>query len=195
MSADGVTFGQAISKARKGLGLSQKELAARVMKEEGGGSISPQYLNDIEHDRRSPTSDHLIKQFADDAGKKGGEFYTPHMVVQAIVEVLAPTEGMRICDPTCGSGGMLVACAEYIERRGLSGQISLDSVRDLIQHGAGGPTAAAGEVLAVLQDGLAASLLLIFWLVAAFAVAILLISWNAPDLHPDRIDEDARGRA
>ena len=37
MSADGVTFGQAISKARKGLGLSQKELAARVMKDEGGG--------------------------------------------------------------------------------------------------------------------------------------------------------------
>ena len=93
-------------------------------------------------------------------------------------------------------GGVLnVRLAEYIERRGLSGQISLDSVRDLIQHGAGGPTAAAGEVLAVLQDGLAASLLLIFWLVAAFAVAILLISWNAPDLHPDRIDEDARGRA
>ena len=64
MSADGVTFGQAISKARKVLGLSQKEVAARVMKEEGGGSISPQYLNDIEHDRRSPTSDHLIRQFA-----------------------------------------------------------------------------------------------------------------------------------
>lgn len=64
MSADGVTFGQAISKARKALGLSQKELAARVLKEEGGGSISPQYLNDIEHDRRSPTSDHLIRQFA-----------------------------------------------------------------------------------------------------------------------------------
>ena len=64
MSADGVTFGQAISKARKELGLSQKELAARVMKEEGGGSISPQYLNDIEHDRRSPSSGHLIRQFS-----------------------------------------------------------------------------------------------------------------------------------
>ena len=62
--ADGVTFGQAISRARKALGLSQKELAARVMKEEGGGSISPQYLNDIEHDRRSPSSGHLIRQFS-----------------------------------------------------------------------------------------------------------------------------------
>jgi len=64
MSVDGVTFGQAISKARKGLGLSQKELASQVKKEEDGKSISPQYLNDIEHDRRSPTSDHLIRQFA-----------------------------------------------------------------------------------------------------------------------------------
>lgn len=64
MSADGMTFGQAISKARKALGLSQKELAARVMKEEEGGAISPQYLNDIEHDRRSPSSGHLIRQFS-----------------------------------------------------------------------------------------------------------------------------------
>ncbi|WP_330450053.1 helix-turn-helix transcriptional regulator [Paracoccus marcusii] len=63
MSADGVTFGQAISKARKGLGLSQKELAARD-EGRGGGSISPQYLNDIEHDRRSPSSGHLIRQFS-----------------------------------------------------------------------------------------------------------------------------------
>lgn len=50
--------------ARKAKGLSQKELAALIVKDEGGGAISPQYLNDIEHDRRSPTSDHLIKQFA-----------------------------------------------------------------------------------------------------------------------------------
>jgi len=64
MSTETVTFGKAIAKARKALGLSQKELAAKVRKEEGGGSISPQYLNDIEHDRRSPTSDHLIRQFA-----------------------------------------------------------------------------------------------------------------------------------
>ena len=50
--------------------------------------------------------EYLIEQFADDAGKKGGEFYTPRMVVKLIVELLAPTERMRICDPTAGSGGM-----------------------------------------------------------------------------------------
>jgi len=58
------TFGQSIAKARKAKALSQKDLAGRVLKEEDGRAISPQYLNDIEHDRRSPTSDHLIRQFA-----------------------------------------------------------------------------------------------------------------------------------
>ena len=58
--------------------------------------------------------EYLIEKFADDAGKKGGEFYTPRKVVQLIVEVLAPKEGMRICDPTCGSGGMLIECADFV---------------------------------------------------------------------------------
>jgi len=62
--------------------------------------------------------EYLIEKFADDAGKKGGEFYTPHMVVRLIVEFLAPQEGMRICDPTCGSGGMLIQSAQYIVRNG-----------------------------------------------------------------------------
>jgi type I restriction enzyme M protein len=60
--------------------------------------------------------EYLIEKFADDAGKKGGEFYTPRMVVKLIVEILRPAEGMRICDPTCGSGGMLIECAHYLER-------------------------------------------------------------------------------
>ncbi len=62
--------------------------------------------------------EYLIEQFADDAGKKGGEFYTPRMVVRLIVELLAPAEGMRMCDPTVGSGGMLIECAHYVERKG-----------------------------------------------------------------------------
>jgi type I restriction enzyme M protein len=62
--------------------------------------------------------EYLIEKFADDAGKKGGEFYTPRMVVKLIVELLQPKEGMRICDPTCGSGGMLIECGHYLERHG-----------------------------------------------------------------------------
>ena len=72
--------------------------------------------------------EYLIEQFADDAGKKGGEFYTPRMVVKLIVDLLAPTERMRICDPTAGSGGMLIECAHYIERQG-------GNPRNLTLHG------------------------------------------------------------
>ena len=72
--------------------------------------------------------EYLIEQFADDAGKKGGEFYTPRMVVRLIVELLAPTQGMRICDPTAGSGGMLIECAHFIERLG-------GNPRNLTLHG------------------------------------------------------------
>ena len=57
------TFGEIISEKRKKAGLSQKELATRVTKEDGK-PISPQYLNDIERDRRNPPSEHLIEQFA-----------------------------------------------------------------------------------------------------------------------------------
>lgn len=66
--------------------------------------------------------EYLIERFADDAGKKGGEFYTPKKVVELIVELLAPTERMRICDPTCGSGGMLIECAHYLQRHGKNPQ-------------------------------------------------------------------------
>ena len=58
-----MTFGQVISEARKKLGISQRELALKVLKDDGA-SISPQYLNDIERDRRNPPGDHLLEQFA-----------------------------------------------------------------------------------------------------------------------------------
>lgn len=56
-------FGEVIAEARKKANLSQKELAARIIKEDGQ-NISPQYLNDIEHSRRNPPSEHMIEQFA-----------------------------------------------------------------------------------------------------------------------------------
>ncbi len=65
--------------------------------------------------------EYLIAQFADDAGKKGGEFYTPKEVVTLLVEILDPKEKMRICDPACGSGGMLVQSVCHL---GESGQDS-----------------------------------------------------------------------
>jgi transcriptional regulator with XRE-family HTH domain len=58
-----MSFGQIIAEVRKKLGMSQKQLAERVKKEDGE-PISPQYLNDIERDRRNPPSEYLIGQFA-----------------------------------------------------------------------------------------------------------------------------------
>lgn len=59
-----VTFGKYIADSRKKRQMSQKELASQVRREDDDAPISPQYLNDIERDRRNPTSDHLIQQFA-----------------------------------------------------------------------------------------------------------------------------------
>lgn len=58
------TFGTLLSEARRAKGMSQKELAAKVRKEDGQ-AISPQYLNDIEHERRNPPSEFLIGQMAE----------------------------------------------------------------------------------------------------------------------------------
>lgn len=63
------TFGSVISNARKKKKLNQKQLAEKIIREDGD-PISPQYLNDIEHDRRSPSSDHMIKQFSKALGIK-----------------------------------------------------------------------------------------------------------------------------
>ena len=62
--------------------------------------------------------EYLIKQFADSAGKKGGEFYTPSEVVWLLVSLLKPSAGMRIYDPTSGSGGMLIQTRNYLIEQG-----------------------------------------------------------------------------
>ena len=72
--------------------------------------------------------EYLIKQFADSAGKKGGEFYTPRDVVRLMVRLLQPRQGMRIYDPCVGSGGMLVVSREYVAETG-------GDVRDLRFYG------------------------------------------------------------
>lgn len=61
--------------------------------------------------------EYLIKYFADSAGKKGGEFYTPNEVVKLMVNLLEPEKDAHIYDPTCGSGGMLIESKNYVEAR------------------------------------------------------------------------------
>ena len=62
--------------------------------------------------------EYLIGQFADSAGKKGGEFYTPRSVVRMMVRIAQPQEGMRVYDPYSGSGGMLILSRDYLTEHG-----------------------------------------------------------------------------
>ena len=62
--------------------------------------------------------EYLIKYFADSAGKKGGEFYTPTEVVELLVLLIDPKEGMSILDPTVGSGGMLIRSKKHVQEIG-----------------------------------------------------------------------------
>lgn len=61
--------------------------------------------------------EYLIKYFAESAGKKGGEFYTPSPVVELMARILKPEKDAEICDPTVGSGGLLITMRNYVESR------------------------------------------------------------------------------
>ena len=62
--------------------------------------------------------EYLIRDFADSAGKKGGEFYTPRSVVHMMVRLVEPQQGMRIYDPCSGSGGMLIYARNHVAEAG-----------------------------------------------------------------------------
>ncbi|WP_224760630.1 class I SAM-dependent DNA methyltransferase [Salinibacterium sp. ZJ450] len=57
----------------------------------------------------------FLSNFAAQEGKGGGEYFTPYSIVRLIVEILEPFQG-RVFDPACGSGGMFVQCAKFVER-------------------------------------------------------------------------------
>lgn len=60
---------------------------------------------------------YLIERFASDAGKKAGEFYTPHKVSELLAKLVQPKIGDRICDPACGSAGLLIEAAKEVGSR------------------------------------------------------------------------------
>ncbi len=72
--------------------------------------------------------EYLIKYFADSAGKKGGEFYTPRQVVRLLISILDPAKDAEICDPAVGSGGMLIEAYNHVEAK-------YGSARDLTLYG------------------------------------------------------------
>ena len=69
-------------------------------------------------DEMGQAYEYLIGKFADDAGNTAQEFYTNRTVVTLMAEILKPQPGESVYDPTCGSGGMLVKCLDYLREKG-----------------------------------------------------------------------------
>ncbi|KJL46118.1 Type I restriction enzyme EcoKI M protein [Microbacterium hydrocarbonoxydans] len=72
----------------------------------------------VSHDLLGAGYEYLLKNFADESGKKAGEFFTPREVVNLLVGILQPEPGESVYDPTCGSGGMLVATINQLRESG-----------------------------------------------------------------------------
>jgi type I restriction enzyme M protein len=104
------------------------ELDKRVL-----GDVVDLFTNNIHMDGTEESKDLLgrtyeycISQFAAYEGVKGGEFYTPQSIVKTIVEILKPFENCRVYDPCCGSGGMFVQSAKFLQAHsGRRGKIAV----------------------------------------------------------------------
>lgn len=82
--------------------------------------------SEINEDLLGRTYEYCLNKFAEKEGAGGGEFYTPSSVVRTIVEILRPFENCRVYDPACGSGGMFVQSAKFIQaHNGRRGAISV----------------------------------------------------------------------
>ena len=77
--------------------------------------LSPDQLDNA--DIIGDAYEYMIANFASDAGKKGGEFYTPSMVSELVARLIAPKENDRIYDATCGSGGLLLKAYRQVKSR------------------------------------------------------------------------------
>ena len=93
-------------------------------------------LTEIDEDVIGNSYMYMIERFGADAGKKAGEFFTVKSVARLVAMLAQPKEGARICDPACGSGGLLLLAGEEVEKKGsknyaLYGQESTGSTYQL----------------------------------------------------------------
>ncbi len=93
-------------------------------------------LSDVKDDIIGNSYMYMIERFGADAGKKAGEFFTVRNVAQLVAKLAEPKSGARICDPCCGSGGLLLLAGEEVEKLGsknyaLYGQESTGSTYQL----------------------------------------------------------------
>lgn len=124
-------------------------------------SLKPSIIGD--EDVIGNAYQYMIEQFASDAGKKGGEFYTPTMASELLARLVKPQENDRIYDPTCGSGSLLIRVAKQVpnnkvaiygqERNGATHSLAL---MNMYLHGIDDANIEWGDTLANplhLEDG------------------------------------------
>ena len=70
----------------------------------------------LDADVKGDAYEGLLERNAEDVKSGAGQYFTPRVLIRAIVEVMRPEPGMRICDPACGTGGFLLAAHEWITR-------------------------------------------------------------------------------
>lgn len=121
---EGENIGKAANNAMKAIEAENDELKGVLpqtytrFKNDTLVALLKQFSNipmDIEGDVFGKIYEYFLGKFAMTEGKKGGEFFTPTAIVKLIVDVIEPFHG-RIYDPACGSGGMFVQSAKFIER-------------------------------------------------------------------------------
>lgn len=121
---EGKNIGKAVNEAMKAIEAENDELKGVLpqtytrFENDTLVALLKQFSNipmDIEGDMFGKIYEYFLGKFAASEGKKGGEFFTPTSIVKLIVDVIEPFHG-RIYDPACGSGGMFVQSAKFVER-------------------------------------------------------------------------------
>lgn len=133
-------IGMVIDNAMRAIEADNKKLKGVLPKNFGNPDLDKSVLGDVvdlftnmdmsdtegNRDILGRTYEYCIAQFAQKEGKGGGEFYTPSSIVNTLVTILKPYANCRVYDPACGSGGMFVQSAKFIEAHsGQRGQMSI----------------------------------------------------------------------
>ncbi|HEY8986192.1 MAG TPA: N-6 DNA methylase [Streptomyces sp.] len=92
------------------------EVLASVMR--AMNRVPKMHEGNMSHDVLGGAYEYLLKRFSDGSGTRAGQFFTPREVVELIIELLAPKNHESVYDPTCGSGGMLIAAASLLKSHG-----------------------------------------------------------------------------
>lgn len=103
-------------------GVLPGEVLAAVM--QAMDRVPKMHEGNMSHDVLGGAYEYLLKRFSDGSGTRAGQFFTPREVVELLVEVLDPKGYESLYDPTCGSGGMLIASANLLKAHGGRGRAS-----------------------------------------------------------------------